>query len=257
VQRAAHTALAGGPHARLPEIRFSVPSPRQNELDLGPDRLPQRTGDALSGPAFKAETANGAPRTAHASGVPILRVLGQVAATFIIAEGPDGMYLVDQHAAHERVMYERILAQLAGMAVDRQPLLDPLVVELAPDELAAFERSRGELEQIGFAIEPFGDGAVVVRAVPPVVRNVDVAERLRLILRELAEGGAGDSWLDAVAISAACHTAIRAGQSLSLPEMRELIADLERSSQPRACGHGRPTMLHLTQTELERQFARR
>ncbi len=85
----------------------------------------------------------------------------------------------------------------------------------------------------------------------------DVAERLRLILRELAEGGQGDSWLDAVAISTACHTSIRAGQPLSLPEMRELVADLEQSSQPRACGHGRPTMLHMTQTELERQFSRR
>jgi DNA mismatch repair protein MutL len=167
------------------------------------------------------------------------------------------MYLIDQHAAHERVMYERFLAQIARATAERQPMLDPLVLDLAPDELAAFERSRDELTRLGFEIEPFGEGAVAVRSVPSVVRNVDVAERLRLILHELAEGGAGDSWLDSVAISAACHTSIRAGQLLSLPEMRELIAELERSSQPRACGHGRPTMLHLTQDELERQFARR
>jgi DNA mismatch repair protein MutL len=89
------------------------------------------------------------------------------------------------------------------------------------------------------------------------VKGVDVAERLRLILRELAEGGQGDSWLDAVAISTACHTSIRAGQALSIPEMRELVSQLERSSQPRACGHGRPTMLHMSGSDLERQFQRR
>jgi DNA mismatch repair protein MutL len=80
---------------------------------------------------------------------------------------------------------------------------------------------------------------------------------LRLILRELAEGGHGASWLDAVAVSTACHTSIRAGQTLSIPEMRELVSQLERSSQPRACGHGRPTMLHLSGSDLEKQFQRR
>ena len=167
------------------------------------------------------------------------------------------MYLIDQHAAHERVLYERILSQLQERAVDRQPLLDPLVVDLGPEELAAYERSAAELAAIGFEIEPFAAGAAAIRAIPALVRGVDVAERLRLILSELAEGGTGDSWLDAVAISTACHASVRAGQPLSLPEMRELVADLERSSQPRACGHGRPTMLHMSQADLERQFARR
>jgi DNA mismatch repair protein MutL len=261
VQRAAHAALAAGPHARLPEIRFDA-APPMRQRDLGP-ALPVWGGaGAMGNESSPAAATNGhepvhAQTAAHPSGVPILRVLGQVAATYIIAEGPDGMYLIDQHAAHERVMYERFLTQLTGQAVDRQALLDPLVVDLAPDELAAFERSRRELEQLGFEIEPFGEGAVAIRAVPAIVQGVDPAERLRLILRELADGGAGDSWLDAVAISAACHTSIRAGQALSLPEMRELVAELERTQQPRACGHGRPTMLHLTQGELERQFARR
>jgi DNA mismatch repair protein MutL len=92
---------------------------------------------------------------------------------------------------------------------------------------------------------------------PAIVRGVDLSDRIHLILQELAEGGAGDSWLDSVAISAACHTSIRAGQVLSLQEMRELVAQLERTEQPRACGHGRPTMLHMSQSELERQFSRR
>lgn len=256
VQRAAHAALLGSPQDALPRVQFAasswrseqrsmeLPRPRwQADRDLGRETGPSGHGERA------AET--------HASGVPILRVLGQVGGTYIIAEGPEGMYLIDQHAAHERVLYEKILSQLSGQVADKQPLLDPLVVDLSPDELGIYERSASELAQIGFEVEPFGEGAVAVRAVPALMRNVDIADRLRLILRELAEGGAGDSWLDSVAISTACHTSIRAGQALSLPEMRELVAELERSSQPRACGHGRPTMLHMAQADLERQFSRR
>ena len=254
VQRAAHAALAGVPRAVLPELRWEpLPGPEQQTLAIPDQRSPDRRELVI--PPERSGTALAAHP--QASGVPIMRVLGQVAGTFIIAEGPNGMYLIDQHAAHERVMYEKFLGQIASRSADRQPLLDPLIVDLAPEELAAWERSTAELVQLGFEIEAFGGGAVAVRAVPALMRGVDVAERLRLILRELAEGGAGESWLDAVAISAACHASIRAGQSLSLAEMRELVADLERTDHPRACGHGRPTMLHMTQGELERQFGRR
>ncbi|MDQ3779816.1 MAG: DNA mismatch repair endonuclease MutL, partial [Chloroflexota bacterium] len=250
VQRAAHAALVQAPHDVMPQIRFepSTASPftEQRAMPLEPQPF-AHSGNGQVPPEPEPDPSD------PPSGVPILRVLGQVGASFIIAEGPAGVYLIDQHAAHERVMYERILAQLNGQAVEQQALLDPLVVDLAADEQAAFERSASELAQIGFDLEPLSDGAVMVRAIPAVMRGVDIAERLRLILHELADGGEGDSWLDAVAISTACHTSIRAGQSLSLPEMRELVADLERSSQPRACGHGRPTMLHMTQSELERQ----
>jgi DNA mismatch repair protein MutL len=254
VQRAVHAALARRPHGDLPPLRFqplaATPPSRQSVIPFVPPRDAFPTRERASAP----EASNGA---SHASGVPLLRVLGQIAASFIIAEGPDGMYMIDQHAAHERVLYERILDQLRQQQVDRQPLLDPLIVDLAPDELAVYERSAGELAAIGFEIERWDGGAVAVRAIPALVKGVDVAERLRLILRELAEGGQGDSWLDAVAVSTACHTSIRAGQALSIPEMRELVTALERSSQPRACGHGRPTMLHLSGADLEKQFQRR
>jgi DNA mismatch repair protein MutL len=255
VQRATHAALARAPRDELPLIRFSG-NGGGSAARPEPLRLPEpaRWGRPL--PEGDPDQSP-PPLAAAPSGVPILRVLGQVAASYIIAEGPEGMYLIDQHAAHERVLYEKVLAQLAGRSPDRQPLLDPLVVDLAPDELAVFDRSREELARLGFELEPFAAGSVAVRAVPAIMRGVDVAERLKLILRDLRDGGEGSSWLDAVAISTACHTSIRAGQPLSLPEMRELVADLERTSQPRACGHGRPTMLHLTQDELARQFARR
>jgi len=113
------------------------------------------------------------------------------------------------------------------------------------------------LTSVGFEIDAFGEQSVVVRAVPAMMAGVDIRERLHLILKELAEGGAGDSWLDSVAISAACHTSIRANHALSLPEMRELVSQLERTAFPRACGHGRPTMLLMSQTDLEKQFSRR
>ena len=265
VQRATHAALAGQRHDALPTLGFAPPSPAETQTTLPSPRfpvpLPARgplppPAAGTTGPSPAGAAGEPAP-AAHPSGVPILRVLGQIGGSFIIAEGPEGMYLIDQHAAHERVMYERILASLRDRTPARQPLLDPLVVDLPPDQLAAYERSADELASIGFEIEPFGGSSVAVRAIPALIHGVDIGERLRLILGELAEGGQGESWLDAVAVSTACHTSIRAGQALSIPEMRELVAELERSSQPRACGHGRPTMLHLTQSDLEKQFARR
>jgi DNA mismatch repair protein MutL len=261
VQRAVHTALARRSHRDLPQVRFEpiafAPPARQRPIPFAPPRfgsLGIETRDSV--PKMEPSAPNGSG-SAHPSGVPMLRVLGQIAASYIIAEGPDGMYLIDQHAAHERVLYERILSQLREQAVDRQTLLDPLVVDLTPEEMTAFERSAAELAEIGFEIDRWDGGAVAVRAIPAVVKGVDVAQRLRLILRELAEGGQGESWLDAVAVSTACHTSIRAGQPLSIPEMRELVSALESASQPRACGHGRPTMLHLSGSDLEKQFQRR
>ena len=252
LSRSVHAALSRSPQAELPPVRFEPPAARpfQAAVARGPMGEPE---PAPGGPAPEPDPLP----VAHPSGVPVLRVLGQVGGAFIIAEGPDGMYLIDQHAAHERVMYERILAAMHARDESRQALLDPLVVDLAPEEMTAYEKSVAELAAVGWEIEPFAAGAVAVRAVPAPVRRVDVGERLRLILRELAEGGTGESWQDAVAISTACHTSVRAGQALSLAEMRELVADLERTSQPRACGHGRPTMLHLSQSDLEKQFRRR
>jgi len=189
--------------------------------------------------------------------VPMLRVLGQVSGTYIIAEGPDGLYLIDQHAAHERVMYEKLRDQVTGRMQDVQPMLDPIVIDLDGAEATVMSKSLPELNQIGFEIEEFGPQAFAIRAVPAMMVGVDIRERMHLILQELAEGGAGDSWFDSVAISAACHTSIRAGQVLSIAEMRELVTQLEQTQHPRACGHGRPTMLRMSQIDLEKQFSRR
>lgn len=261
VQRAAHEALRVQSQDTIPAVTFSPPQPPGASIQQGRFTTWINEQRFLRQPSQQPEPEPEEParihRQEHPSGVPVMRVLGQVGGTYIVAEGPEGMFMIDQHAAHERVMYEKILGQMETQSIDRQPLLDPLVVELAPEELSAFERSTDELKAIGFEIERFGDQTVAIREIPAVMRGVDIGERIHEILGELADGGAGDSWLDSVAISAACHTSIRAGQVLSLPEMRELVAQLERTQQPRACGHGRPTMLHMSQSELERQFSRR
>jgi len=260
VQRATHQALTSQPQDLLPAVSFLPPGPRGLGMEQEAfSSLPPVPAQLLQPPTshLRRDTDADSVPGVNLSGVPAMRVLGQVGGTYIIAEGPTGVFLIDQHAAHERVMYERILGQMTSNSVNRQPLLDPLVIELSPEELVAFDRSVDELGEIGFDAERFGDQSVVIRQLPAVVKGVDIAERFHLILQELADGGAGDSWMDSVAISAACHTSIRAGQALSLQEMRELVAQLERTEQPRACGHGRPTMLHMSQGELERQFSRR
>jgi len=257
VQRATHESLLMQHQDVLPQVGFTAPPPRGATVEQ------ESFGAwvAQHGVGSRPDDADGDAQPVqirpHPSGVPVMRVLGQVGSTYIIAEGPEGMFMIDQHAAHERVMYEKILSQMQASGVERQAMLDPLIVELSPEELTVFDRSEEELREIGFEIDRFGEQSIAIREIPAMIRGIDIAERIHLILQELADGGAGDSWLDSVAISAACHTSIRAGQSLSLPEMRELVAQLERTAQPRACGHGRPTMLHMSQSELERQFSRR
>jgi DNA mismatch repair protein MutL len=251
VSRAAHAALTTAPRDELPRVGFR-PIPSEPNVRQEPLQIETRTFANHHVPVEEPHRP-AAPKT----DLPVLRVLGQVGASYIIAEGPDGLYLIDQHAAHERVMYEKILAALSAGFVEKQPYLDPLVIDLNAEERAVFDKSSEELTTVGFEIESFGEGSVVVRAIPAMMAGVDIRERLSEILKELSEGGAGDSWLDSVAISAACHTSIRANQALSLPEMRELVAQLERTAFPRACGHGRPTMLLMSQTDLEKQFSRR
>jgi DNA mismatch repair protein MutL len=229
------------------------PSTRQHAFPA--DHSERRSGQFSNGP----DSAPRQPDDPHATPreTPVLRVLGQVGGNYIIAEGPDGMYLVDQHAAHERVLYERLLAQYHSGNLDQQTLLEAVVVELTPEQMSTLEKCRGDLSGLGFDLDDFGGNSMAIRAIPAIMRGQNIEKNIRLILDEIASGGRGDSVLDSLAISAACHSSIRAGQSLTLPEMRELIVQLERCSSPQACGHGRPTMLMLSQDELARQFERR
>jgi len=191
--------------------------------------------------------------------LPPLRVLGQAGASYIIAEGPEGVFLIDQHAAHERILLDQLLAGAERAAPDSQLLLEPLVLDLTPPQIEALETANADLAALGFAIEPFGARAWAVRAVPAPLaagRVRNLGETLIAILEEAAQGGQSLSWLERLAGTTACHSAIRANQSLTLEEMRALIGQLERTTLPRTCAHGRPTMLQVNLGDLERQFGR-
>ncbi len=188
--------------------------------------------------------------------LPVLRVLGQLANTYIIAEGPDGLYLIDQHAAHERILYDRILTQWAQKQVEIQGLLQPITIEFSPREEETMRVNREPLAEFGFTIEPFGNRSYLIRAIPALAAGANVIEMTSALLDSLASRESLIPWEEKIAESLACHSAIRAGQQLRSEEMRELIKQLEQTKQPRACPHGRPTMIHLSAHHLEREFRR-
>jgi DNA mismatch repair protein MutL len=188
--------------------------------------------------------------------LPVLRVLGQLANTYIIAEGPDGLYLIDQHAAHERILYDRILTQWAQKQVEIQGLLQPITIEFSPREEETMRVNREPLAEFGFSIEPFGNRSYLIRAIPTLAAGANVIEMISALLDSLGTRESPIPWEEKIAESLACHSAIRAGQQLRSEEMRELIKQLEQTKQPRACPHGRPTMIHLSAHQLEREFRR-
>jgi DNA mismatch repair protein MutL len=188
--------------------------------------------------------------------LPVLRVLGQLANTYIIAEGPDGLYLIDQHAAHERILYDRFLTQWAQKQVEIQGLLQPITIEFSPREEETMRVNRQPLAEFGFSIEPFGNRSYLIRAIPALAAGANVIEMISALLDSLASRESPIPWEEKIAESLACHSAIRAGQQLRSEEMRELIKQLEQTKQPRACPHGRPTMIHLSAHQLEREFRR-
>lgn len=200
-----------------------------------------------------APTESSTPRAA----LPVLRVLGQMQNTYIVAEGPDGMYLIDQHAAHERVMFERIRAEAASRTPDTQSLLEPATVHLTEDQAELAASRSQEIAALGFVVEPFGETACLVRAVPAMVDSTDPGKVFREVLDTMSEGGGFETWEERAAYSLACHVAIRAGKTLTHEEMSELSRQLERCEQPNTCPHGRPTTIHLRASQLEREFGRR
>lgn len=190
-----------------------------------------------------------------ATALPVLRVLGQLDNSYIIAEGPDGLYIIDQHAAHERILFESIERKLAQREIEIQGLLEPVPLEVSPRQEAELWAHYQDLADFGFTIEPFGGKTFLVRALPSLVHDKDWAGMLRELLDSLSEGDKS-RWAEAVTITMACHSAVRAGQALSDAEMRELVRQLEQAVTPHTCPHGRPTMIHLSYGQLKKDFGR-
>jgi DNA mismatch repair protein MutL len=187
-----------------------------------------------------------------------MRVVGQVQQMYIVAEGPDGLYLIDQHAAHERVLYEKLTEQKKAAGVPRQQLLEPVVLELTPGQAALVEAELKLLAEVGFDLEPFGGNTYRLRAVPEILGQADPAQALVDILAEMADGAIplARETHEKIAITVCKRASIKGGQVLSPEEMRELVRQLEATRAPRTCPHGRPTMLHLSGAQLAREFGR-
>lgn len=195
-----------------------------------------------------------AGRPIPAFSLPALRLLGQIAATYIVAEGPDGLYLIDQHAAHERVQFERVTAQMSVKKVEVQGLLEPATFEVDPRQESVLRSHLADLAGSGFLLEPFGVRTYLVRTIPTCLNRKDWTS----VLRELTDNvETGSNWTERLAQSIACHSAVRAGQIMSDDEMRELLRQLEKAALPSNCPHGRPTMIRLTVADLEKEFGRR
>jgi DNA mismatch repair protein MutL len=189
--------------------------------------------------------------------LPLLRSIGQVGATYLVAEGPDGLYLIDQHAAHERVLFERLM-QLQQTGAASQTLLEPMTVELSVAESMVLEGQVEILRRLGFEVEAFGSTAYRVRAVPPLLAHLPAALALRAVIEDFEEDESplADAVEARVAARVCKRAAVKAGQVLSLAEQEQLVRDLEACAVPRSCPHGRPTMIHLSVDTLERQFGR-
>lgn len=213
--------------------------------------------DSSSSHADELPTVFSQPSLAG-SHVPILRPVGQIANAYLVAEGPDGLYLIDQHAAHERVLFEGFLAQADGK-IASQSLLQAATVELNPLQAQSLEGILPILNRIGFEIEPFGLNTYLVRSIPTLFLSGNPADMLKSLVENFEEDESPlQNHLERRLIARICkRAAVKAGMVLSGSEQKALLLDLEQCESPRTCPHGRPTMIHLSVDLLEKQFGRR
>jgi DNA mismatch repair protein MutL len=284
VQRAVRRALLS--HTPVPELETPLPrwsppesspdQPRQSMLDWDMANEDQRSASSQHDPAaFSSQATSAAEQMAPGTPLPgapvqssspprfkgpLLRLVGQVANTYLVAEGPDGLYLIDQHAAHERVLFERLLAQHnQGGSLPVQTLLSPAAVELPPASARLLVDQLPLLAHLGFQVELFGPGAFLVRAIPALLSRLDPAAALRVVVEDFEEDETPlQTEVEARLAARVCkRAAVKGGQVLSPEEQLALLTDLQACASPRTCPHGRPTMIHLSVDLLERQFGRK
>ena len=232
------------PH-RQTEMELSLESPGQHARQRTGEDDPTAIPDSAGAPPM--------PRT-----LPMLRVVGQLGAAYIIAEGPAGMYLIDQHAAHERILYEQFMAEYLRRDTIAQFALAAQTVQVAPDEAHLIEEKLPLLSELGFELEPFGPNVFIIRSVPAMLADGDPVEIIAGIVDDLAQGNKpGMATIEEKIVLRVCKTAaVKAGQILSFEQMQGIIRQLERCQTPLTCPHGRPTMIHMSTDQLEHEFGR-
>ena len=278
VRRCVRDALAAStwvqdPAGRAPSRRYQVASQQPGEgYEEHKRRLREASRQLWSSPRGSAAWAgeepldysataptNAAATDARAGFFSSLQVLGQLLGTYLVCEGDDELVLVDQHAAHERITYEKLKQAARGASVPSQRLLIPATVIMDPTREATARQRDEQLQQLGFDLEELSGNTWVVRALPLLLRQADPAELVQDVLDELAVSDRPETLSDArdaAMASMACHASVRAGQSLDDSEIRALLAALDRIDFSAACPHGRPVMVRLDRAELERRFGR-
>ena len=237
--------------------RWAYTAPSQPSLTAAYQAQAPMPGFAEAPTARIAPTEDLSPPADHH---PLGAARAQVHENYIIAQTATGMVIVDQHAAHERLVYERLKRQMADSGITAQALLIPEIVELSPTDAARLLEAAPDLAQIGLTVEPFGGSAIAVREVPAILGQVNAAALLRDVLDELAD--AGDSTLirakiDAVLSRMACHGSVRSGRQMRPEEMNALLREMEATPHSGQCNHGRPTYVELKLYDIERLFGRR
>ncbi|HXJ00966.1 MAG TPA: DNA mismatch repair endonuclease MutL [Micropepsaceae bacterium] len=253
---------------RVPEMGSRAPYPVQTRLAGLSESV--RTYHAPLTPPVSVQGASPAPHAYdqppddghdHAHESPPLGVArAQLHETYIVAQTEDGIVIVDQHAAHERLVYERMKQSLENGTVARQPLLIPEIVELDESEAARVLARSEELAALGLTVEGFGPGALLVREVPALLGQVDVKALIRDLADDLAESeslGSLKERLDHVSATLACHMSVRSGRRLTGEEMNALLREMESTPHSGQCNHGRPTYVELKLADIERLFGRR
>jgi DNA mismatch repair protein MutL len=260
---AGHRASTTVAHAALGALRphtgYAMPLPMRSSAPRGLGEAAAEFMAPFDMPSARAETTAETPN-GNATGYPLGVARTQLHETYIVAQTEQGVVIVDQHAAHERLLHERLKHQLEADGVKRQALLLPEVIELGEDGARRLATRASELAEMGLVIEPFGLGAVVVRETPAVLGELDVQSLVRDLADELAEMGDHLSLkekVEEVCGTLACHTSVRAGRRLSVEEMNALLRQMEATPHSGQCNHGRPTYVELKLADIERLFGRR